>query len=312
MIKQVLVLVLLIVFLIQGVQAQGDLNEFLQPAAKFNNARYSGVLIGTSVAYVLTMTVLYRTWYRKFPKSRFHFFNDNAEWFQMDKLGHATTSYNIGAGYYDLFRWSGQNNKQASYGAATVAMLFLTSIEVFDGFSQGWGFSWGDMAANTAGACLFAGQQRGYGEQRFSLKVGWRTSFYSSYNPDLLGDTWAQTLLKDYNSQQIWLSCNIASVLPVGKDFPKWLNIDAGQGVSGLIGGRENQALTDANGNPVKFERYRNWYLGADVDFTRIPTTIAEVGTLLPLVNVFRLPLPSVEYSRVHKVRFYPFVIRNE
>jgi hypothetical protein len=158
---------------------------------------------------------------------------------------------------------------------------------------------------------LFAGQQLAYGEQKFSLKIGWRKSFYSSYNPDLLGATGPQKLLKDYNSQQIWLSCNIASVFPVGKDFPQWLSLAAGQGVSGLIGGRVNPLLTDQNGNPVQFERYRQWYLGADVDFTRIPVSVNGINTFLPLANIFRLPLPSVEYSRVHKLRFNPFLIRN-
>jgi len=309
--RRVLCLLLLFSFLIHSVNAQSDFDAFLQPSPKFNNARYSGVLIGTSLGYSIAMSVLYKTWYKKFPKSKFHFFNDNPEWFQMDKLGHAATAYNVGIGYYDLFRWAGQNNQQASYGGAAVAMLFLTSIELFDGFSEGWGFSWGDMTANTAGTALFAVQQLAYGEQKFSLKIGWRKSFYSSYNPGLLGETGSQKLLKDYNSQQIWLSCNIASVFPVGKDFPQWLSIAAGQGVSGLIGGRVNPSLTDQNGNPVQFERYRQWYLGADVDFTRVPVNVNGISTILPLVNIFHLPLPSIEYSRVHKLRFNPFIVRN-
>ena len=32
----------------------------------------------------------------KYPKSKFHFINDNREWLQMDKFGHAMTSYYTG------------------------------------------------------------------------------------------------------------------------------------------------------------------------------------------------------------------------
>ena len=32
-------------------------------------------------------------WYKNYPKSNFHFVNDNSSWLQMDKFGHAATSY---------------------------------------------------------------------------------------------------------------------------------------------------------------------------------------------------------------------------
>jgi len=283
----------------------------LQASAANNNARSSAVLIGSSAVYAVSMSLLYRTWYKKFPKSRFHFFNDNAEWLQMDKLGHATTAYNIAYGCYDLFRWAGKNNAQATWAGSSVAMIFMTSIEVFDGFSEAWGFSWGDMAANVAGTGLFAGQQIAFGEQKVTLKIGWRKSFFSSYRPDLLGDNTAEHLLKDYNSQQIWLSMNIASMLPVGRDFPKWLNLDVGQGVTGLLGARENPELKDEKGNDLKFERYRQWYIGADVDFTRIPTNIQELPPLFDLVNIVKIPSPTFEFSKNHKMKFNPFLIGN-
>ncbi len=306
---------LCLIFTLSGafrfVTAQNDLNSFLQPSPINNNARFSGVLVGTSIIYAVSMSLLYKTWYKKFSKTRFHFFNDNAEWFQMDKLGHSATAYNVAYGCYNLFRWSGKNNVQATCGGATVAMIFLTSIEVFDGFSEAWGFSWGDMAANIAGAGLFAGQQIAFGEQKITLKIGWRKSIYAYYRPDLLGESTAQRLLKDYNSQQIWLSCNIASVLPVGKDFPKWLNIAAGQGVTGLLGGRENPVLKDQNGNDLQFDRYRQWYIGTDIDFTRIPTNSVLLKPGLELLNIVKIPSPSFEFSRNHKMRFNPLLIRN-
>jgi hypothetical protein len=304
-----LCLILILLFSSQLLRSQNDLNNFLQPAAVSNNTRFSSVLIGTSLIYAVSMSLLYKTWYKKYPRSSFHFFNDNAEWLQMDKCGHATTAYNIAYVCYDLFRWSGKNSTQATWGGASVALAFLSSIEVLDGFSQTWGFSWGDMAANIAGAGLFAGQQFAFGEQKVTMKIGWNYSIYANYRPDLLGDNTAQRLLKDYNGQQYWLSFNIASILPVGKGFPKWLNIAAGQGVSGLLGGRENPELKDQNGNEIKFDRYRKWFIGTDVDFTKIPTNVTVLNPGFDVINIIKIPSPSLEFSPNQKIRFNPFLI---
>src|SRR5258708_38914915 len=39
--------------------------------------------------------ILDKTWYASYPRSSYHFFNDDAEWEQMDKCGHLWTCYNI-------------------------------------------------------------------------------------------------------------------------------------------------------------------------------------------------------------------------
>jgi hypothetical protein len=39
---------------------------------------------------------LNQLWYADYPKSDFHFINDNAEWLQMDKAGHIYSSYHLG------------------------------------------------------------------------------------------------------------------------------------------------------------------------------------------------------------------------
>ena len=94
------------------------------------------------------MIGLHYLWYKKFPHSRFHLFNDNAEWLNMDKAGHATTAYNISALQYNTMRWCGINNNRSAWIGGLTALGFQTVIEIFDGFSQKWGFSTGDMLAN--------------------------------------------------------------------------------------------------------------------------------------------------------------------
>ncbi len=295
-----------------SVRAQHNSAHFLQPAAELNKGRLIGVSVGTAVLYGVSMYLLYRAWYKGHARSRFHFFNDNREWLLMDKMGHANAAYNIGRGYYDLMRWSGVNNNQSAWIGGAVGLVFLTSIELFDGFSNGWGFSWGDMAANMAGAGLFWGQQFGWREQKISMKVGWRKSIYPQYRPDLLGKSIPQQMLKDYNGQHAWLSFNIASLLPVGPDFPKWLNFAVGYSGNGMIGGHNNPELRDASGRKIVLDRYPQVYLGLDIDLPRVPTRYRGLSTLGHAIQFIKVPAPSLEFNRVNKVRFNPIFVRNK
>src|ERR1035438_10237615 len=60
---------------------------------KSENAKILGVSLGGAALYGGSLIVLNQYWYANYPKSKFHFFNDNAEWQQMDKCGHFFTSY---------------------------------------------------------------------------------------------------------------------------------------------------------------------------------------------------------------------------
>jgi hypothetical protein len=228
----------------------------------------------------------------------------------MDKVGHATTAYAISRGEYELFRWSGVNERASVLTGGLIALLYQTTIEVFDGRSEGWGFSKGDMAANLTGVALFMGQQYGFGEQKASLRYGWRQSIYPAYRPNLLGKTTGNQMLKDYNGQQYWLSFNVASVLPVGPSFPRWLNLDLGYSASGMTGGHANPPYFDAEGKEVKFRRYRQFYLSPDITLARLPGVRGWGGQ--PLVSAgqfFKIPAPSLEYNPIHGLRVHSLLL---
>jgi len=280
------------------------------PEAGLHQGRFIGVVVGTAVVYGLTSYLLGKTWYTK--RVPFHSFNDNGEWLQMDKVGHATTAYAIGQGEYQLFRWSGVNERASILTGGLISLLYQTTIELFDGRSEGWGFSKGDMAANFAGIGLFMGQQYGFGEQKVSLRYGWRRSIYPPYRPNLLGKALGQQMLKDYNGQQYWLSVNVASVLPVGPSFPRWLNLAVGYSGSGMTGGHANPPYFDAAGNEVQFSRYRQFYLSPDVSLSRIGGLGFTGQRLLAAGQFFKIPAPSVEYSRLHGVRFHSLVVEKD
>ncbi|GAA4396372.1 DUF2279 domain-containing protein [Nibrella viscosa] len=271
--------------------------------------RFIGVVAGTALFYGVTLVMLKKAWYKK--KVRFHVFNDNREWLQMDKVGHAATAYCMSRGGYELMRWSGVSERASILTGGLLALLFQSTIEVYDGYSEGWGFSKGDMAANVAGTLLFVGQQYGYGEQKVAIKYGFQKSIYPPYRPELLGRKTGVQMLKDYNAQQYWLSLNLASVLPVGPSFPRWLNLSVGYSGSGMIGGHENPVVYDKDGREVKFERYRQFYISPDADLSRLPVN-PSLQRFIGTAQFFKIPAPSVEFNRIHKVRFHPLFLRQD
>ena len=88
----------------------------------------------------------------------------------MDKMGHMFTAYMYTSYLSDIARWTGVESKKADWIGFGTAMLFQTTIEIMDGYSDRWGFSWSDMAFNAIGAGLYIGQQRLWHEQRILLK----------------------------------------------------------------------------------------------------------------------------------------------
>ena len=175
----------------------------------------------------------------------------------------------------------------------------LTSVEIYDGFSSDWGFSWGDVVVNTLGAGIFMGQQFIWDEQRVLLKYSYHKSDYAAVNPNLLGENLLQNTIKDYNGQTYWASANIASFLGGNNQFPKWLNIAVGYGADGMIGAFENPSFYLA-------QRERQYYLSLDIDLTRIKTKSKLANTVLGAFGFIKFPMPTVEFNQKSGVKFYP------
>jgi hypothetical protein len=266
--------------------------------------RLTGVSVTAGSLYAVSMSGLYFLWYADYPKSSFHFFNDCGQWLSMDKIGHATSSYWIGRIGYSSLRWAGLESKKAVWYGGTWGLIYLTSVEVFDGFSEEWGFSWCDMAANTLGAGIFIGQQLLFDNQPVIFKFSFSPSEYAQYRPDLLGESFIQQMLKDYNGQTYWLSFNIASFLPQSSRFPKWLDVSFGYSGEGMLGAKSNPA--EYNGEPLpEFERYSQYLLSFDIDLTKIKTKNETVKLLLNTIGFIKIPFPAVEFNRIDNVRWH-------
>jgi len=276
------------------------------------NLRNRKWLIGgiNAVGYGGSLIILNNTWYKNYPKTSFQTFNDSREWLQMDKAGHAWTAYNTGKASTAMWKWAGLSNKSATLLGGLSGTAYLTVIEILDGHSAEWGWSWADMGANLAGSGLFIGQQLGWGEQRIQFKFSFHRMNYGEPSLDerageLFGNTWYERMLKDYNGQTYWLSANLKSFFPKSK-IPAWLNIAVGYGADGMYGGFENLAF-DENNNIIfdrrDIPRRRQFYISPDIDFTKIPTRSKFLKTVFSGLNAFKFPAPTLQLGRGR--RFY-------
>ncbi|NOX46360.1 MAG: DUF2279 domain-containing protein [Chlorobi bacterium] len=301
-----LLLIFGMVFLFAG-KAQAQSTPYFVPSYPdtLHKKRLTLVLGSQGVAYGSMITILYQAWYKNYPQSKFHWFDDNDEWLQMDKIGHATTAAYFGKFGYEFYRWAGVERKKAIWIGGSAGFIFLTTIEILDGFSEQWGASSGDLIANTAGTALFIGQQLGWDEQRFYMKWSYHPSEYAQYRPDLLGSGGIESALKDYNGQTYWLSGNVKAFLPSRSKFPSWLSVSVGYGASGMTGAKQNSEFYKGEEIP-EFTRYRQYFLSLDVDLSRIKTRSRTLKFFLNLANFIKIPFPTLEYNSEQGVVFHP------
>ena len=287
----------------QSVLAQNSFDNFLKPADSLNQKRQNSVFITEAVLASIALIGLNQLWYADYPKSEFHFINDNSEWKQMDKVGHFYSSYVIGRFGAEALNWSGANKKnQLIYGAG-LGFVFLTAVEVMDGFSREWGASMGDVVANASGTALFVSQELLWKEQRIIPKFSFHRTEYANFRPDLLGSSLPEQILKDYNGQTYWLSANLYS-FSKGSKIPKWLNLAFGYGGDGMIGEKtENSSLIST----PKPENFRQFYLSLDVDLTKIDSKSHFLKTLFSVFNTIKIPAPTLQYSTNSGFKFYAF-----
>ncbi len=299
---------------------------FLEPADTFHNTRFWTCAIAGGVIYTGFSIGLYETWYKDYELTAFHTFDDWDEWRNMDKAGHLFTAAMESRLSFGGALWTGMSRRKAMWTGAAVGTLLQTTIEVMDGFSAEWGFSWADIGFNTLGVGVFVGQEMLWQEQRITMKVSNTRPTYSTLPltsrqgdamssaqqraNELYGIGFFETFLKDYNGMTVWASANISSFLgpkQKGKRFPKWLNLAIGYGANGLYGGYGN-GWTDEAGNKFvlpadAFPRTNQFYLSLDIDLTRIPTKNRFLKSFLNAIHWIKIPAPTLEVDTLGKMK---------
>jgi hypothetical protein len=235
------------------------------------------IIGGTTVAFFTYGYVIQNNIWWKGEQSDFHFNNSGDYRYALnaDKFGHFYFAYLATNIYSDLFQWAGIKKRNALLYGGLVAFTFQTFTEIRDGFSKGYGFSWGDFTANFLGAAYPSLQERFPILQPFNFKI----SFYPSEKYRAGSNN---HILDDYESTYHWLSIDINGVLPKSAKgiFPDFVDIAIGHSVKNLDGlGGGNHEL----------------FLSLDWDFEALPGKSKFWKTLKRLLSFYHFPAPAIK-----------------
>jgi len=269
-------------------------SNFFVKSDSLNSGRFVSISSGIALTWGLGSIGMYETWYSDYPSSKFHTFNDAQNWLQMDKMGHFYTTNKFSMVTADLFQWSGLSNRRSALIGASVGLGLQTTLEVMDGYSSGWGFSWSDMTFNIAGALSFAAQQVFWEEQRFIFKFSYQPTPYAAIRPLILGSTFTESFLKDYNGQTYWMSFSPASFFKSSK-IPKWICLSLGYSVDQKLVGDEEEYYDLTSG--ISYHSQREYIFSLDIDFTKIEVNRPVLKALFKQLNHIKVPFPAIIYS---------------
>jgi len=257
----------------------------------------TGASLGVGMGGALVL--LDQAWYADYERSRLQSFNDGNEWQQMDKAGHIFSAYTLSSWGHALFQRCDPPGRKALWLGSGLGLAFMTGVELLDGTSAAWGFSWWDMAANVTGSGLYVGQELAWGEQRIRVKLSARQTDYAAMRPELLGEGAIERYLKDYNGQTSWLSTNLRSFAQ-GSSLPAWLNVAVGYSAVGMITAEPPSSSEELGGD---LQRMRRFFLSPDIDLTRIKTRSKTLRTLLFVLNSIKIPAPTLEVTGTGKIQ---------
>jgi len=240
--------------------------------------RLAAVGGSTLTAFVVGHGFLNDLWW-KGEKVPFHFnWQQDGEYaIGADKLGHQYMAFATTRVYDAAFRWCGLDSTTAVFAGAGVSVAYQTYIEVRDGFSRDYGFSWGDVIANTTGAALPVVQRFVPALRPLDLQISFSPS--DAFNRGEFG-----AIIDDYTSTTHWVSVGVFEYLPSTWQewYPPWLNLAVGHSVTNLDG--------QGGGTHVLYVSL-DWNLAA---IKGLPTWLREG---LQLLHLYHLPAPAVRIT---------------
>jgi hypothetical protein len=268
-----------------AIYSQSAINRFLEPADSLNTSRLNAVIVSESIFYAGGIVAFNKIFDHSYLNHKFHY--DHADNLQMDKAAHVFASYQIGNLFFNSLKWSGASKQtQLIYGAG-MGFIFLTSLELVEGFSH-YGASYSDILANGIGTTLCVSQELLWKEQRVVTKVSFKKLDFISSNPKEM----KANVMHEFDDQTVWMSVNLHSFFKKSK-IPKWLNVAVGYGVEGV----SSTHYITADNLVKKRDRSRQIYLSIDADLTKIETKSHFLKTVFAVFNTIKFPAPTIEYS---------------
>ena len=279
--------------------------SFAQEENRLDSTQKKNIILNTTAlgATSLSYYGLYDLWYKKYPQTSFHFFNDLEEWNYIDKAGHIYSSYQVARkSHLFLVKKDIENPVEKS---CFYSLFFMLGIEVLDGFSKEWGFSNYDLLSNFIGTGIFYFQEKKFKRQLLKLKFSSHLSPYAIYRPSLLGENVSQRIFKDYNGQTYWLTFDLNNKIQERLKVFKYLNFSLGYSIDGFVGARNNNILNCANCNEIN--RQSQLLLSIDLDLSEIKTKNRALQLLLNSFSIIKFPAPTIILQDHNEFRWFYF-----
>jgi hypothetical protein len=274
-----------------------------QDTLPVNKSRLIVVISGASAAYIGSMGYLQYIWYKDHERVPFEFYDDLKGYNQIDKFGHVYGAYMESYIGFHALLWAGVPRIKAALYGGSLGFFLQLPIEIWDGMYEGWGFSWSDVGANAIGSLLVIGQELAFHEQIVKYKFTFSPSAYAPMANGYLGEGFDQ-LFYDYNGHTYWLSMSINQIVK-NNFLPDWVCLSAGYSAGGMFGEFENRK--SYRGVPIpETERYRQFLLSLDIDFTKIPTRNKNLKKLLNSLFMIKIPFPALEINTKGELRVHP------
>ncbi len=260
---------------------------------------------GSALAFSGISVGLYYSWYAPYAREQFRFFNDGAEWKGIDKIGHFGSSWLLSQTLFRAGVSNGLSRTEAERYSALSVWGWMATIELMDGFSAGWGFSWYDLAANTGGVALSTLQNKKIIHPDIRICYSWQAGNLSTLRPEMLGRNLPERMLKNYNEQRYWLSIPLHVFYAPA---PKWLCVSLGYSANGMLGAQSN-IWSQSDGTLSDYSniaRYSTYRFSLDIDLRQIPSKNKFIRSALQAVSWIKIPAPQATYSRHKGFDFNP------
>jgi len=247
--------------------------------------------------WLLLLFVLSLLWYKQGFKGYFSFFDDSLEWLQMDKVGHFFAAFHVSRWFIQVLIWQNVAKSEAQKVGVWGGVIFVSPIELLDGFSMDYGFSLTDILANCVGAGFLWFQLKFLKALRFMPKFSFTPTHFAATRKEMLGSFFLAQLIKDYNGQTYWMSFS-PNVFLKTKLFPEWLHISVGYGAENLLGGHDN--VWENEGKVFDFsdlERMRQLYFSLDLNLQHLQSSHPVTRFFRLAFSCLKFPFPAVGYN---------------
>ena len=244
-------------------------NTVVSSAAEKTNEAYKPIIAYSAVGLLFAGTLLYglEAWdwgdQKEFRWAHEGFFGKSTDSGGADKVGHMYAHYVVQRGFYNFFEWANFSRTECLWWSVGVATGIGTIIEVGDGFTGRYGYSWEDWTADVTGVALGAALEHFPTVDEFvSLSIGYKPT--QGFKDDTKGRKRLH-ITGDYSGHKVMLNFKLAGFKAIGYNIPEFMRyimIDVGYYTRGYTD-YDTYAGTDS-------KKTRHPYIGISLNFMEV------------------------------------------